>query len=1006
MHVEHQLSFARYRLDLASEQLWCGSQEIPLPAKAFALLRYLVEHAGQLVSKAELFTALWPGTVVTDGALTYCVGEVRRALGDDPKAPQFIETVHRRGYRFLPTVTTAPPVASSQYPVASRKAETRSSQLTTDRWQRTILLVGREPELAQLHQLLDRARDGERQIVFVTGEPGIGKTTLVGAFRLSLAGQSLWVGHGQCIEQHGAGEAFLPVLDALGRLARETEGARLIEILRTYAPMWLVQLPAFIDGEELETVQRKVQGASHERMLRELAEALERLAAEQPVIIVLEDLHWSDVSTLDLLAFLARRKDPARLLVIGTYRPVEMLNDGHPLQGVTQELYAHQLATELALRVLSEAETATYLAARFQVPSPLTREGQGEGERARVLQNLAPLLHHRTGGNPLFLVSTVDELETQGVLTRGDNFEALPEEVANIGIAESIRHLVARQSGRLSAEERQMLEAASVAGMEFSAAAVAAALKTDTMAIERYCEQLAERQHFLRRVGIEEWPDGTLAARYSFLHALYQQLWHERVTPTQLQQQHLRIGERKEQAYGVRTREIATELAVHFEQGRDYRKMVQYLEHAGKNALRRAAQHEALSHFSKGLEVLKLLPETLELTRSELILNLALSASMINIHGPGAAAVESAFVRAWELGQLQEQPPLILSAFIGLLSFRLVRAEYQAAQALAEQGLWLAQNKSNLPLLMAAYSALGIIAFYQGEFVSAREYWEQGSTFSDPQAYSSTRLLIHPGQYALPHIALTLWNLGHPEQAAHESQLALQQAEEQEQYFRLAYMLMYDTLLNSLCGESQNAQEKAEAFIQVVTDYGLLFMQPMARFLHEAQRWGPLTHEPGERSIEQLRSHLGTFRETGARLWIPYLLTLLAQAYAKQGQVEQGLATLNEALTIVDKTGECFHAAELYRVKGMLTLQSKVLDPKSKVQEAEECFHKAIEIARKQQAKSLELRATMSLARLWQRQGKRHEAHKMLSEIYHWFTEGFDTADLKEAKALLEELSH
>jgi predicted ATPase len=297
-------------------------------------------------------------------------------------------------------------------------------------------------------------------------------------------------------------------------------------------------------------------------------------------------LHWSDVSTLDLLAFLARRREPARLLVVGTYRPVEMLSEGHPLKGVAQELYAHGLAAELSLELLSEVDIEAYLEKRLGVGA----------RRAVPLPALARTLHHRTGGNPLFLVSLVHELIERGVLVQADAGWEFKEGAAVIAnsVPDSIRHLVARQSERLSAEARRALEAASVAGMEFSAAAVAAALGTDTTIVERHCEQLAARHQFLQQLGVEAWPDGTLAARYGFLHALYQQLWHERVTPTQLQHHHLQIGQRKERAYGEQVREIAAELAVHFEQGQDYNKAIHFLEQAAQTALRRSANQEAI----------------------------------------------------------------------------------------------------------------------------------------------------------------------------------------------------------------------------------------------------------------------------------------------------------------------------------------------------------------------------------------------------------------------------
>jgi len=415
------LCFPPFRLDLLNQRLWREGQEIPLRQKTFAVLRYLVEHPEQLVTKAALLEAVWAGVYVSDVAPGVCIQELRRALGDDRKTPRLIVTVHRRGYRFIAPLSPAPPGVSRQYPVVSRRSAASGPHLATDNWPLATRLVGREAELRHLHQWLDKALSGERQIVFVTGEPGIGKTSLVEAFLARLASRpepghehehedELWIGRGQCIEHYGAGEAYLPVLEALGRLCREPDGERLIELLSQYAPTWLVQMPALLTAADLEVLQRKTLGTTRERMLRELAEAVEALTAERPLILWLEDLHWSDVSTLDWLAFIARRTEEARLLVIGTYRPVEVLVREHPLKAVKQELQLHGRCHEVAVNFLSEAAVGEYLAVRFAV-----------GARHAVpLQKLARAIHRRTDGNPLFMVNVVEDLVAQGVLVQSE----------------------------------------------------------------------------------------------------------------------------------------------------------------------------------------------------------------------------------------------------------------------------------------------------------------------------------------------------------------------------------------------------------------------------------------------------------------------------------------------------------------------------------------------------------------------------------------------------------
>ena len=283
-------------MDVANASLRRGKHAILLTPKAFSMLRYLVEHAGQLVTKDELWRAVWPGISVTDAALTVCMSEIRKALGDEAKVPRCIQTLHRLGYRFIAPVRTQ----RDHSPRVLRKNFTSTAMPQSG----PPNFVGRQGELSQLHKCFEKALKGERQIVFISGEPGIGKTSLVETFLQQIAANgSLWIGRGQCVEHYGAGEAYLPLLDALGRLCREPGSERLLELLDRYAPTWLVHMPALLSAVELEMLQRKVSGTTRTRMLRELAEAVEVITSERPLVLRLEDLHWSDYSTLEWLDF-------------------------------------------------------------------------------------------------------------------------------------------------------------------------------------------------------------------------------------------------------------------------------------------------------------------------------------------------------------------------------------------------------------------------------------------------------------------------------------------------------------------------------------------------------------------------------------------------------------------------------------------------------------------------------------------------------------------------------
>jgi DNA-binding winged helix-turn-helix (wHTH) protein/tetratricopeptide (TPR) repeat protein len=591
-----QFLFPPFRLDPVIERLWRGEEEVAVRPKAFRVLQYLIERAGRLVTKDELLNAVWGDAAVTDAVLKVCIGEIREALGDDSSAPHFIETAHRRGYRFIC------PVEEDN----DRKTEIRSAPFLSMILTESSRAVGREDEISQLEALLDRALRRQRQIVFITGEAGIGKTTLVEAFlnRISANGDFM-IAPGQCLDQYGAGEAYLPVLEALSRVCRQPGREAVVDLLARHAPTWLAQMPALISVDEREELQREILGATTERMLREMAEALEALTVETPLVMVLEDLHWSDYSTLDLVSYLARRREPARLMLIGTYRPVEVILNNHPLRGVKQELLLHRQCVELPLGFLTEESVAEYLKTRF---SKVTLPGE---ERADALGVLARLIHQRTDGNALFVVNVLDYLVSHGAIRQTESEWELAVDLEEIKIAvpENIRQMIEKQFERLNPQEQMLLEAASVAGLDFSAIAVAAALEQDLIQTEVIAEGLARRNQFLRTAGIGEAPDGTVAARYTFIHPLYQSVFYQRIGAARRAQLHQRIGERGETSYGNRVLEISGELAMHFEQSRDYRRAIYYLRAAAENSMRRYANREAVGYLTRALDLIERLPE-------------------------------------------------------------------------------------------------------------------------------------------------------------------------------------------------------------------------------------------------------------------------------------------------------------------------------------------------------------------------------------------------------------
>ena len=752
--------------------------------------------------------------------------------------------------------------------------------------------------------------------------------------------------------------------------------------------MWLLQLPALLSDNGREDLQRRTVGATQERMLREIAEAFEVLTAERTLVLVLEDLHWADVSTLELLALLARRPDPARLLVIGTYRPLEVLGNGHPLNGVIHELQAHGLCEELALGLLSEEDVATYLQERFP--------------HSVFPIHLAEVLHRRTEGNPLFVVSAIDDLVGQGMIVQVEENWVLQGSVegAATGVPENIRHLVARQRERLEPAEQQVLEAASVAGMEFSVAAVAAALEAEVVAVGEHCAQLAERQQFLRPAGIAEWPDGTVAARYGFVHALYQHVWSERVSIEKQQQWHLRVGERKEKAYGSRASEIAAELAVHFEQGRDYPRVIRYLQQAGENAVGRHAYLEAIALLTQGLTLLQHLPETSARWRQEFALRMRLSPVLMATKGYTAPEVEDMQTKALALSQQIGDDRHVLQVLSALLGFYLFRSNLQKARECGEQCLDMGRKIQSVGALLSSHHLLGVTLMCLGEFVAARSHLEEATALYRLQQPDSRtfRGVDGPGVGCHLIMGLVLWFLGYPDQALRQSREALALAHKLAYPLSLASAFHLTGVLHELRGEVEIAQEQAEALIALATEQGTSpYRLAGGRVL---RGWTLAEQGDREGGLAQVRHGLTTWESAGSGILRPYALAVLAEVYLKMGQNEKGLAAVKDALVLVNTNGEHWYEAELWRLRGELTLaQSSVQSLESEVQEnqkakgkrqksenpnpkspipdpeseAEACFLKAIEIARRQQAKSFELRAVMSLARLWQQQGKLHK---------------------------------
>ena len=644
------------------------------------------------------------------------------------------------------------------------------------------------------------------------------------------------------------------------------------------------------------------------------------------------------------------------------------------------------------------------------------------------LQTLKQLILDKTEGTPFFMEEVVQELVEQGVLIReavGASL-ALPAEGA-AGIAPTALHIpptvqgvLAARIDRLAPDEKALLQQLAVIGREFPLSLVKQVVPQPEEELHRLLSSLQRKEFLYEQPAFPE-------VEYLFKHALTQEVAYNSVLIERRKAWHEQTAQTLEQLYQDNVEEHYTDLAHHYSRSDNTEKAVEYLHLAGQRAVQRSANEEAIHYLTTALKRLTTLPDTPERVQRELLLHLTLGAPLQVTKGVASPEVQATYTRARELCQQVGETRQLFPVLFGLRMFHQIGGEFLAARELGEQLLDLARREQDPALLMEAHRVVGGTLFHLGEFSAAREHLTQSLTLYDAQHHRSHMFLYttEPGVFGLSYVALVLWHLGYPDQALQKSEAARIMVRELSHSYTLAGARVFAALLHQLRRERPLTQEWTETGITFAREQGFPNWVGQGTAL---RGWALAEQGQSEEGITQIRQGLATEQAIGTGIWQPYYLVLLAESYGKAGLAEDGLAALAEALTVVDKSGERFYEAELYRLKGEFLLAqesegqktdgeergvssreqeagSTKQRSKSREQEAEECFWKAIEIARHQQAKSLELRATMSLARLWQQQDKQKEAHRMLSDIYHWFTEGFDTTDLQEAQALLEGLS-
>ncbi|WP_116323221.1 AAA family ATPase [Cupriavidus sp. P-10] len=842
--------------------------------------------------------------------------------------------------------------------------------------------VGRQLELEQVHKAMDEVKAGHGQIVGVVGEAGVGKSRLFHEFkRLSPRGclvvETFSVSHGRSF-------AYFPLIELLKnyfqitsqddeRRCREKVTGRVLTLdhsLEGIVPYLLYLLGVAGQSSVLAQMDPQIR---RQRTFDAIARLLVRESINEPLEIVFEDLQWLDSETEAFLVFFIECVPNARILLLVNYRP-EYQHDWGLKNDYTQ-LRLDPLGSVDAQRLLTE----------------LLGDDAG-------LTALKLLVLEKTEGNPFFIEEVVQTLVEEGALLGDPGRYRIEKTPTALHIPTTVQGVLAARMDRLPTAEKELLQILAVIGREFPLSLIRQVVGQPEVDLRRLLSRLETGEFIYERAAFPE-------VEYVFKHALTQEVAGNSMLMERRSVLHERTAQAIETLFHSRLKDYWSELAHHYSLSGNIPKAVEYLQCAGQQAFQRSASLEAIRQLSAALAMLERLPDTPQRVQQELALQLDIGPAWMAARGYGAPEVEATYTRALALCEQVGEPSQLFSVQMGLRTYYQLRADYATAKELGERLLGLAENSQNPGMLMQAHFLRGVTLFRLGELGMAHTHVQQSVTLHDAEPPDGGTFLHgrdHPGMQGRRILALILWYLGYPDQAIKRSQEALILARASHP-LGLAHTLAVTTELHQLRHEAQLAMDCAEAIVTLSTEQGFPLHLAWGTIL---QGWALASLGHSEEGIARMRRGLTAYQATGAQLGRSYFLALLAETYGNAGQAEAGQNTLVEAMAMLDRTGERYYEAELHRLKGELLVHepSARTDRSAGDDKAEVCFHKAIAVARHQRAMSLELRAVLSLARLWQRQGKTAAARQMLAEIRGSFTEGFDTADLWQAERLLERL--
>jgi predicted ATPase len=832
--------------------------------------------------------------------------------------------------------------------------------------------VGREHELEQMKRALELARSGHGQLIAVVAEAGTGKSRLFYEFRATLSAEC------KLLEtysvSHGKASAWLPVLELLrgyfglqdaddATTRREKVSAALATLdptLREALPYLLGLLGIQEGPDPLAQMDPQVK---QRRTLEAIKRIMLRESLNQPLVVVFEDLHWIDDQTQALLDQLADSLGNARVLLLVNYRPE------YRHEWSNKSYYA-----QLRLDALGRESVDAMLAALV-----------GEGVELAPLKRL---IIEKTEGNPFFIEEMVQVLFEEGALVRNGAVK-VTRSLSQLRLPPTVQGILAARIDRLKAEQKDLLQVLAVMGRESPLGLIRNVTSLAGGEAERMLLDLQAGEFIYEQPALAD-------VEYVFKHALTQEVAYNSLLIERRKLLHERAGQALESMFAEQLDDHLSQLAHHFRRSDNVSKAVEYLGRAGQQALQRSAHADAISSLTAAIDLLQRLPDSPERIQRELLLQLALGPALISVAGWAAPEVERAYVRTRELCERLGDPPELFPALLGLWSVYYLRGELRKAYELAQQLLRRAQSANIPALLLLAHLALGDTSFHLGELLLARDHLEMAISLYDrerPMAIGHDT-----GVNCLSYMAWTLWTLGYPDQALKKGDEAVALAQALSHPLSLAFAEGLGGYLRQYRREAHAAQDTAERLIALSAEHGFPHWMAQANI---TRGWAMAEEGHNEEGIAQIQEGVAAFRSIGNGALLPHVLCLLAEACREAGRLDDGLSALAEALAAADEHEIRHYEPETHRLRGELLLRQD----HSNIAKALSCFQRAIETARKQSARSLELRATVSLARLLAQQGRRDEARTMLAEIYGWFTEGFDTRDLKDAKALLDELN-